>query len=134
MEFLTIRGLWRTFFRPNAFHHGVLNRRSHSMSTNVEIYLHMNTLLFSSSPISQLGNAAPTTGLTPSGLQTPASTSKVLRWKDMEAVAMEAGRLADEVEDNTRHSLFGTGERQQDVLNGEELWDDERIDVEELFL
>ena len=104
------------------------------MSTNVEIYLHMNALLHGPAALGQLGNATPTTKVTPSGAQTPAPTSKVLRWKDMEAAVTEAGRLVDELEDDTGLSLFGTEEGRHDVLNGEELWDDERVDVEELFV
>ena len=30
-DFLRERGLWRTFFRPNAFHHGLLNRLSFTL-------------------------------------------------------------------------------------------------------
>jgi len=42
--------------------------------------------------------------------------------------------LADELEDDTRESLFGMEEGRHDVLNGGELWDDERVNVEELFV
>jgi hypothetical protein len=52
----------------------------------------------------------------------------------MEAAGAEAERLADELEDDTRESLFGMEEGRHDVLNGGELWDDERVNVEELFV
>ena len=94
----------------------------------------MNALLYGATPSGTLGDATPTTKMTPSGAQTPAPTSKVLRWKDMEVAVAEAGWLADGLEDDTGHSLFGTEEGRHDVLNGEELWDDERVDVEELFV
>ena len=94
----------------------------------------MNALLYGSALPGQLGHSTPASKLTPSGAQTPAPTSKVLRWKDMEAAAAEAGRLADELEDDTRESLFGMEEDRHDVLNGGELWDDERVHVEELFV
>ena len=47
----------------------------------------------------------------------------------MEIAAAECGGLADEHEDDTGQSLFGTAEGCHDVLNGAELFDDERIDI-----
>jgi hypothetical protein len=52
----------------------------------------------------------------------------------MEAAAAEAGQLTDQLEDDMRQSLFGMEEGCHDVLNGGDLWDDERVNVEELFV
>ena len=94
----------------------------------------MNSLLYGSTVTGQLGSITPASKLTPSGAQTPASASKVLRWKDMEIATAEGGGLVDEHEDDTGQSLFGTAEGCYDMLNGAELFDDEQVDIEELFV
>jgi hypothetical protein len=102
--------------------------------TDIEIYIHMSNLVYDAGPNGKRGGDTPISKTTPSGSQTPAPTSKVLRWKDLESAAAEAEQLADELEDDTRQSLFGMEEGREDALNGEELWEDERVDVEELFV
>jgi hypothetical protein len=90
-QFLFERRLWRNFWRPNAFHEGLLNRilSTVQIPMTIGIYIHMDSLITTS-----LQSAMPTGQNTQlpglkSGNQTPAPVTKVLRWKDLEAAVIE---------------------------------------------
>jgi hypothetical protein len=51
----------------------------------------------------------------------------------LEAAAIEAAKTRDET-DETGRSIFGTEDGRGDVLRGDELWDEEAVNVEELFV
>ena len=55
------------------------------MLLNIEIYLHMNALIYGTSITGSIGRNNLTPVLKSSGARTPVPTSKVLRWKDLEA-------------------------------------------------
>jgi hypothetical protein len=134
-DFLYERGLWRTFFQPKAFHDGLLNRHPFLLCTDVDIYIHMNNLLYGSSNNGSIERKISTFALKSSGTRTPASTSKVLRWKDLETAAVaEAAIIDGPGEDISVQSVFSTDERRHDVINGDEWWEDEPFEVEELFV
>jgi hypothetical protein len=50
-------------------------------------------LVYDAGPNGKRGGDTPISKTTPSGSQTPAPTSKVLRWKDLKSAAAEAGRF-----------------------------------------
>jgi hypothetical protein len=89
----------------------------------------MNTFIYGNSITGSLGRNNSTSVLKSSGAQTPAPTSKVLRWKDLEAAAAEA---ANQMYDVSTGRVFGTGEGRRDL--GDELWEDDDFDSEELFV
>jgi hypothetical protein len=99
--------------------------------TKLEIYVRMNTLLYGASISGLLGQSASPSILKSSGTQTPAPASKVLRWKDLEAAAMED--QVQEIEGLSTRSIFATQER-QDVLTMGDSWDNEGDYLEELFV
>ena len=90
----------------------------------------MNTLIYANSIAGSLGRNNSTPALKSSGGRTPAPTTKVLRWKDLEAATSEA---ADQNDDISTRSVFGMDEVCRDFLV-DELWQDDRFDIEELFV
>lgn len=97
---------------------------------NVEIYAHINTLIYENSITGSLGRNNSTSILKSSNARTPAPTSKVLRWEDLEAATAEA---ADQMDYISTRSIVGTEEGCRDVL-GDQLWQDDHFDSEELFV
>jgi hypothetical protein len=93
----------------------------------------MNSLLLGNSLSMFLDKTGSTLVLKTTGGTTPAPRSKVLRWKDLEAVATDAENARDETIETSERSVFGTEEGQEDVLCGNELWQED-LDVEELFV
>jgi len=89
--------------------------------------------MFGASLSAILGKSASTTIKTP-GTTTPAPAAKVLRWKDLEAAALTAAAARAEEMEMSGQSVFGTEEGRGDVLTGNELWNDEESDIEDLFL
>jgi hypothetical protein len=100
----------------------------------LEIYLRMNTLLYGNSLSTFLGKNESTSILKSSGTRTPAPTSKVLRWKDLEAAALEVAQASEELEMVSGQSEFGTEEARPESLQGEIFRDDNEHYVEELFV
>jgi hypothetical protein len=100
--------------------------------TDLEIYLRLNSLLYGNSLSTFLDRNA--TLLKTSGTTTPAPTSKVLRWKDLEAAAGAVEKLREEVNESSGQSVFGTEDGRRDALSGDDLWEDEGINDEELFV
>ena len=93
----------------------------------------MNSLLYGGSSSASIERKTLT--LKSSGARTPAPTSKVLRWKDLEATAAaEAAMVAGQGEDISMRSVFGTEEGRHDFLNMGESREDELFEVEELFV
>ena len=94
------------------------------------MYLHMNTLLYGTTPPLLLTRNNSSSILKSSGYNTPAPTSKVLRWKDLEATSRatinEPGLAQSSVQ-----SVFGTEEGEKDLLTMDEIWENEE---EELFV
>lgn len=121
-------------FDPTHFIMDFLIVASSLSSTNVEIYIHMNNLLYGNNSNGSVGRIASTLAFKSSGARTPAPASKVLRWKDLEAATAEVAAMTGQREALSTRSVFGTEEGRRDVLNGDELWEDERVDVEELFV
>jgi hypothetical protein len=99
----------------------------------LEMYLHMNTLLYGNSLNAFLGKNASASILKSSGTRTPLPASKVLRWKDLEAAALEVANPGEELEIVSEHSEVKS-EGGMDVLHGEDFSDGELQDVEELFV
>jgi hypothetical protein len=90
-QFLFERRLWRNFWRPNAFHEGLLNRNSPAfrIPMTIGMYLHMDSLTTTSlQPTVPTGQSTPVPDFK-SGNRTPAPLTKVLRWKDLEAAVIE---------------------------------------------
>jgi hypothetical protein len=131
VDFLRKRGLWGTMVSRNAFHHGILNRLARHL-TNLEIYLRLNSLLYGNSLSTFLDRNSSL--LKTSGTTTPAPTSKVLRWKDLEAAAAEVEKLREEFNESNGQSVFGTEDGQRDALSRDDSWEEEGINDEELFV
>jgi hypothetical protein len=91
----------------------------------------MNALVYGNSSLSVLGRSNATSILKSSGSQTPAPASKVLRWKDLEAAAIEERQVA--AQELSARSLSGT-EELQDVLTRDVSWFKEGDALEELFV
>ena len=80
------------------------------------------------------GQGSSTPILKSTGTTTPAPTSRVLRWKDLESAAESAGGPSRETDKLSTRSLFGSEGDELDVLNGGGVWEDERHEFEELFI
>ena len=93
----------------------------------------MDTLLSASSVGGNLAQYSTTSALKSSGMRTPAPTTKVLRWKDLEATAT-ASAMTDRRDNMSTRSIFGTEEGEQDLFYDGNLWEGERFDSEELFV
>jgi hypothetical protein len=94
----------------------------------------MNALLYGNSLSTFMDKGGSTLVLKTSGTTTPAPRTKVLRWKDLEAAAAEALKARDESDECSGRSVFGTVEGRVDVLSGNELWEEDGHDIEELFV
>ena len=82
----------------------------------------MKVLLYGTSLSAILARSSSNTVLKSSGSRTPAPTSKVLRWKDLEAAAVAD---AAGLEQSSVQSVFGTEEGDRDLLNYDGMWENE---------
>lgn len=97
------------------------------------MYLYMNILIFGNSSSGSVTHGISTPILKSTGGGTPAPTSKILRWKDLETAIGELSALEENEKLSTR-SIFGSDIGQRDVLSGDEIWSADSQDFEELFV
>lgn len=91
----------------------------------------MERLLSGESGSGYTSRSLSTYNIKSSGRRTPAPTTKVLRWKDLEAAVVST---MNKREDISTRSVAGTEEEQHNALSGDYLLGDEYNEIEELFV
>jgi hypothetical protein len=76
--------------------------------------------------LNQIYGQTPTASiLKSSGTRTPAPTSKVLRWKDLEAAPMQSAAGGEQEEAMSAKSVIEVGAGGERIINVEESWNQE---------